>query len=182
MKNAIALCCAVIAAILTGCVHKTTMINVEDDRAGAIAGFDYRDIENSLDTAVDDLLARGRLDSADGGRAVLNIMEIRNDTSSLGRDADALSNILEQGLKERLTNQQKVLVYNPAAAQYATVKITPQFALFGQITERNLRMDNGDIQKEYRLLLTLVETATGIEWWQKTVFIGKRMDVRNAVW
>ena len=109
-------------------------------------------------------------------------MEIKNDTASLGRDADALSNVLGQGLKERLTNQQKILVYNPSVAQYATVRVDPQLALYGTVAERNIRMDNGVIQKEYYLTLTLVEISTGVEFWQKTVFIGKRVDARNALW
>ena len=170
------------AALLCGCMHKTTMINTYNDQAGAVAGFDYRDITNCLDIAVSDLLLSARLDRADGGRYLVNVMEIKNDTASLGRDADALSNVLGQGLKERLTNQQKILVYNPSVAQYATVRVDPQLALYGTVAERNIRMDNGVIQKEDYLTLTLVEISTGVEFWQKTVFIGKRVDARNALW
>ena len=183
MKNLLKvfMMCAVVS-LLCGCMYKTTMIDANNDIARPVAGFDYRDINSCINTAVTDLLQRGRLDMQDGSRAVVNILEIKNDTASLGRDADALSSVLRQELKEQLTNAGKILVYNPDVAQYSTVKITPHFALTGTIAERNLRMDSGVIQKEYYLTLDLIEISSGIEFWQKTVFIGKRVDARNARW
>ena len=53
--------------------------------------------------------------------------------------------------------------------------------MIGEITSRTLFMDNHDRQIEYNLNLHLIETATGVEIWQKRVFIGKRAD-RNAIY
>ena len=74
-----------------------------------------------------------------------------------------------------------MIVYNKEAAQYATVKVTPQYRLAGRLTERHLRQDNDDVQKEYNLNLTLVDLATGLEFWQKRVHVGKEVDASNAM-
>ena len=86
-----------------------------------------------------------------------------------------------QSLREELTNGGKVVVYNKEAAQYATVKVNPQYILRSRLTQRNLRQDNGDLQVEYNLNLTLIELATGLEFWQKRVHVGKLADAANVL-
>ena len=83
--------------------------------------------------------------------------------------------------REELTNGKKVIVYNKEAAQYATVKVEPQYILRGRLTQRNLRQDNGDVQIEYNLNLTLIDLQTGLEFWQKRVHVGKLADAANAM-
>ena len=75
----------------------------------------------------------------------------------------------------------KIIVFNKRAAQYATVKVDPQFSLLGRLTQRNLRQDNGDIQIEYSLNLQLIELATGLEFWQKRIPLRKIADRANAL-
>ena len=43
------------------------------------------------------------------------------------------------------------------------------------------RQDDGDVQKEYNLHLTCVELATGLEFWQKRVHVGKLVDKKNVM-
>ena len=74
-----------------------------------------------------------------------------------------------------------MVVYNKEVAQYATVKVDPQYILRGRLTQRNLRQDDGDVQIEYNLNLTLVDIQTGLEFWQKRVHVGKLADSRNAM-
>ncbi|MBR4170253.1 MAG: hypothetical protein IKR48_01220 [Kiritimatiellae bacterium] len=166
---------------LTGCRTPTTNIDEMNDQAGAIAGFDYRDINRSLAKAVNSMLSVGRLQRTDGGRWLVNVMPIKDDTTSRGRDTGALSGALHTSLCEELTNSGKCLIFNPDVARYAQTSATPQLVLIGEITSRTLFMDNHDRQIEYNLNLHLIETATGVEIWQKRVFIGKRAD-RNAIY
>ena len=61
------------------------------------------------------------------------------------------------------------------------MKVDPQFSLLGRLTQRNLRQDNGDIQIEYSLNLQLIELATGLEFWQKRIHVGKLIDKKNVL-
>ena len=112
---------------------------------------------------------------------MLIVEDVKNDTLSRGRDAGALAEALGQSLREELTNGGKVVVYNKEAAQYATVKIQPQYILRGRLTQRNLRQDDGDLQVEYNLNLTLIDLQTGLEFWQKRVHVGKLAAAVNVM-
>ena len=118
---------------------------------------------------------------AGANRAVLIVEDVTNDTLSRGRDAGALAEALGQSLREELTNGGKVIVYNREAARYATVKVEPQYILRGRLTQRSLRQDNGDVQIEYNLNLTLIDLQTGLEFWQKRVHVGKLADAVNVM-
>ena len=67
-------------------------------------------------------------------------------------------------------------MYNKEVAQYATVKVNPQYILRGRLTQRNLHQDDDDVQIEYNLNLTLIDIQTGLEFWQKRVHVGKLVD------
>ena len=169
-----------VMAISTGCVTPTHYVPAGGTVA-AVAGFSQDDIDYTISQAVQSLLAQGRLKSDDGSRKVLVIENVINDTMSRGSQADALAEALGISLRENLTNSGKVIVYNKQVAQYATVRVDPQFTLYGRLTQRNLRQDNGDIQLEYSLNLQLVDLATGLEFWQKRIPLRKIADRANAL-
>lgn len=175
-----AACVSAAVLLTTGCATPTTELTPE---AGQIvAGFAERDINASVKTAVDSIISQDRIKILPGAnRAVVVIKNIINDTTSRGRDAEALAEALGLSLRESLTNSGKIVVYNPAAAQYATQRIDPQYALTGRLTQRFLRQDNGDVQIEYNLNLQLIDLATGLEFWQKRIPIRKLADRRNAL-
>lgn len=182
MRNGFKYVIAAGLALACGCTTPTTMIDEQNDTGRTVAGFDYRDINKCIGESIASLLASGRLQRNDGSRYIVNVQRVVNDTSSLGRNADALSDVLTEGLKEELMNSGKAMIYNEAVGSYARAVVPPQLVLLGRITERNLRMDSGDIQKEYFLNLNLVEISTGVEFWQKRSFVGKRTDKTLATW
>jgi len=168
-------------ALLSACATKTGYI-AEGETAQTVAGFSQDDIDAALNVAVQSVLSQDRIKVPQGSqRAVVIIKDIKNDTTSRGTNAGALAEALALGLRENLTNSGKVIVYNVEAAQYAKVKVTPQYSLTGRLTQRNLRQDNGDIQIEYSLNLQLIDLATGLEFWQKRIPIRKLADRRNAM-
>ncbi|MBO7721103.1 MAG: hypothetical protein J6T01_01710 [Kiritimatiellae bacterium] len=172
---------ALAVAGVFGCTTPTRRYAEGETRA-TVAGFSEEDINDTVSRAKQSVLSLDRIKLQPGAnRAVMIIEDVTNDTLSRGRDAGALAEAIGQSLREELTNCGKVIVYNKEAGQYATVKVTPQYRLAGRITERNLRMDNGDYQKEYNLNLTLVELATGLEFWQKRIHVGKEVDRKNVM-
>ena len=166
---------AVAAAVIAmaGCMTQTRRYVAGETRQ-TVAGFSEEDIVDTVSRAKQSVCSQDRIKlQAGANRAVLIVEDVTNDTLSRGRDAGPLAEALGQSLREELTNGGKVIVYNREAARYATVKVEPQYILRGRLTQRNLRQDNGDLQVEYNLNLTLIDLQTGLEFWQKRVHVGK---------
>ncbi len=98
-KQMILLASASLLFAAGGCRTTTQNIDRVNDTAGAIAGFDYRDINRSIAEAVADMLASGRMQRSDGGRWIVNVMPVKDDTSSLARDTGALSEAIHASLR-----------------------------------------------------------------------------------
>lgn len=166
---------------MTGCATSTHRFASGETRQ-TVSGFSEEDINDTVSRAMQSVCSQDRIKlQAGANRAVLIVEDVKNDTLSRGRDAGALAEALGQSLREELTNGGKVVVYNKEAAQYATVKVAPQYILRGRLTQRNLRQDDGDVQIEYNLNLTLIDLQTGLEFWQKRVHVGKLADAGNAM-
>ena len=180
-KLALVIATIAVASFVTGCATRTHRYAAGETRQ-TVAGFSEEDVNDTISRAIQSLFSQNRIQLLEGSnRAVMVVENVINDTLSRGRDAGALAEALGQSLREELTNGGKVIVYNKEAAQYAKVKVEPQYRLAGRLTERNLRQDNGDVQKEYNLNLTLVDLATGLEFWQKRVHVGKLVDSSNIM-
>ena len=172
----------IMAAVCAGCMTATRKY-ADGEVRQTVAGFSEADIEDTVSRAVSSVTSQNRIQVPEGSnRAVLIVEEIVNDTLSRGASASVLAESLSMSLKEELMNSGKVVIYNKEAAAYAKVQIEPQYRLTGRLTERNLRQDNGDYQKEYNLNLTLVDLATGLEFWQKRIHVGKEVDKRNVLY
>ena len=172
---------AALAIGLSGCAT-TTRRFAEGETRRTIAGFSEEDIDDTVSRAVQSICAHDRVRLLPGAnRAIMVVEDVTNDTTSRGIDAGALAEALGQSLREELTNSGKVIVYNREAAQYATVKVTPQYILRGRLTQRSPRQDNGDMQVEYNLNLTMIDLQTGLEFWQKRVHVGKLVDANRLM-
>ena len=170
-----------LAAGFAGCTTATRRYAANETRQ-TVSGFSEEDINDTVSRAVQSICSQDRVKlQAGANRAVMIVEDVRNDTLSRGRDAEALAEALGQSLREELTNGGKVIVYNKEAAQYATVKIAPQYILRGRLTQRNMRQDDGDLQVEYNLNLTMIDLQTGLEFWQKRVHVGKLAAAVNVM-
>lgn len=168
-----------LACVQVGCTTTTRKFAANETRQ-TVAGYAEEDVQNAISRALQSVLSQDRIKvQAGANRAVMIVENIKNDTMSRGASASVLANTLGQRLRKELTNSGKVIVYNKAAARYAKVKVDPQYHLSGVLTERNLRQDNGDVQREYNLILTLIDLATGLEFWQEDIHIGKVVDETN---
>lgn len=169
-----------VIAGVSGCTTQTRRYAANETRA-TVAGFSEEDIDDTVARAVQSIYALDRIILCEGANhAVVIVEDVVNDTASRGYDAAVLAESIGQSLREELTNGGKVIVYNREAAQYATVRVAPQYILKGRLTQRNMRQDDGDRQIEYNLNLTLIEIQTGLEFWQKRVHVGKLAAKSNA--
>ena len=183
MKKSVFLSLLCIAAVIvSGCGTTKTQYVAQGGSVQAITGFSQDDVDDVISRAVQSIIGLDRIKIKEGAsRAVVVVRDVTNDTSSRGRDAEALAEMLGLSLREELTNCGKVVVYNEQVAANATVKVTPQYILYGRLTQRNLRQDDGDIQLEYSLNLQFVELATGLEFWQKRIPLRKLAARKNVM-
>lgn len=181
MNKMMILVASAVSAAVLGCTTATHRY-VEGETRSEVAGFSEYDINDTVSRAIQSVISQDRIKLQPGAnRAVMIIEDVVADTTSRGREATGLANSIGQSLREELTNGGKVVVYNKEVGQYAKVRVEPQYILRGRLTERNLRTDNGDYQREYNLNLTLVEISTGLEFWQKRIHVGKLIDKKNVL-
>lgn len=73
---------ALLSAFLAGCVSTggVEMVDTRSDRGEAVVGLDYRDFEGAASAAVQGMLSGRALDNPRGGRYVVMISRVTNDT------------------------------------------------------------------------------------------------------
>ena len=182
MKKAFLMISSVLALICVGCATTGTRIIGPGETAAPTSDVNQDDIDYTVSIAVQSLLKHDRIKLLSGGtRAVTVVPNTKIDTTTRGSGADALAEAITYRLQEELTNCGKILVYDPDAAQYATVRVEPQYVLESVLRSRNVRQDNGRIQIEYSLNLKLIDRATGTQYWQKSVPLRKVTDLNHAL-
>ena len=72
------------------------------------------------------------------------------------------------------------MALNAASAGQA-VTTMPEFVMFGNLKQRNMRKDNGDVYQEFALHIRLVDVKTQLEFWQKRIPLRKEVDSRNSM-
>lgn len=177
---------AMSAILLTGCAS-VEMVDTKNDRGTAVAGLDYRDFDKATNDAIASLLSSPSIQHPGGGRYVLIISRIKNDTMQR-IDTDQLV----KKIRIALLNSGKVVTTTAMAdngpedkASYAVregvrgneefdqsrVQTTgglqaPELSLSGKILQRNVRMPNGGTQIEYYFQLSLTHLQSGLAMWE----------------
>ena len=182
--------------LLAGCATKTELIDIENDSTERAAGLEYRDFESSARSMVNEMLASGNLNKPGGGRYVLIISRIANDTMQR-IDVDQLS----KKIRIELINSGKIAVTNieedsrvmqsrqlrqSREVNQATVAkkgalIAPELSLSGKITQREFIV-SGDKRIEYTFALSITSIDTGLTLWEGEKTIIKRADKNAITW
>ena len=150
-------------AVVTGCTTPSRVIPT-GATAEVVAGFSQDDIDSVVNTILQEL-----------------------NTLSRGINADFLAKSIGEGVRDNLTNMNgNFIVFNErmaanAAAAGQPITVTPEFVLFGEIKQRNMRKDNGDVYQEFVVNVRLVDVKTNLEIWQKRIPLRKEVDAANAM-
>mgnify|MGYP003300897624 CR=1 FL=1 len=64
---------ALAGALIAGCTTPTTRIDTRNDMGPEVAGYDYRDVQETAKVLLQSLYRSGRLDRADGGADVMTM-------------------------------------------------------------------------------------------------------------
>lgn len=194
---------ASVGVLLGGCATKTTNIDINNDKGEAVMGLDYRDFQAAAQDMVESLLASGAVTKKDGGRYVLAVSRVVNDTMQ-HIDTDQLVKKIRVGLLQ----SGKVIVTTAVGADGAEDKmsmqtrkelrgneefkqdsvagkgsmIAPDLSLSGKILQRNIRVDSSTQRVEYYFQMTLTEIKTGLAYWEDERIIGKQGSNKSVAW
>ncbi len=196
---------ALLSAFLAGCVSTggVEMVDIRSDRGEAVVGLDYRDFEGAASAAVQGMLSGRALDNPRGGRYVVMISRVTNDTMQR-IDTDQLIRkirieMLNSGkavvttavggsgpddsasyqVRDELRNNRE---FDQRGVQREGTLQAPDLSLSGKILQRNLSMSGGRQQIEYYFMLTLTDLASGLAIWENEYPIVKRASNRSVAW
>ncbi|GKX62496.1 penicillin-binding protein activator LpoB [Pragia fontium] len=193
---------AALALSLTGCAQEGAYyVDSKNDNV-AVMGLDYKDFEMAAQNMVDDMLSSDLLVHPQGGRYVLTVTGIVNDTDQR-IDTDQLTKkirssllnsgrfvvttaITANGPEDEMTRKVRQLRKSKMVNQKTVKKdgrvIAPDFSLTGKIIQQNQRVNSKTQQVEYYFQLTLTNLDDGLAYWEKEYPIIKRGDNRTASW
>ena len=190
--------------LFSGCMAtKTTNIDLNHDRGEAVMGLDYRDFQGAAQDMVSSLISSGAVSKPGGGRYVLVVSRIINDTMQ-HIDTDQLVKKIRVGLlrsgkvvvttaigangaEDKMSMQTRKDLRNNAEFNQRTVAgkgnmIAPDLSLSGKIIQRNIRVDNSTQRVEYYFQMTLTDINTGLAFWEDERVIGKRGSNKSVAW
>ncbi len=190
-------------ALLAGCA--TNDVKVVDTRADAaprVLGLDYRDFEDAAGDAIAKLVASGVLNKPEGGRFVMVVSRVTNDTMQR-IDTEQLT----KKIRVELLNSGKVVTTtavgldapeDPMVAKARELRksqevkqstvagqgtiVAPDLSLSGKIIQMNHRLDKKTQQVEYFFMLSLTDLRTGLAVWENETPIIKRGSAKSVAW
>lgn len=204
MKKILLLLLVALMAATTGCGKRNaaTMIDPNNDTNARIMGLGYRDFEQAASTAVNEMLSSGAVSKPGGGRYVMVVSRIINDTMQ-NIDTDQLIKKIRidllrsgkvvtttaigiNGAEDPMVAEARKLRKSQEVNQKNVARkgqiVAPDLSLSGKIIQRNHRIDSGTDQIEYYFMLTLTEINTGLAFWEGETPIIKRGDSGTVSW
>jgi len=189
--------------LTTGCSTVATKnIDIHNDKEVAVRGLNYKDFQKASNELVDSMLRSGAISKPGGGRWVLAISDIINDTMQR-IDTDQLV----KKIRIALLQSGKVVVTTAVSAKGAEDKmsmnarklrghgefnqktvagkgqmIAPDMSLSGKIIQKNIRINRSEEQSEYYFQLSLTDINTGLALWEDESFVGKRGSGDSVSW
>ena len=185
--------CGCLGMLFCGCAG-VELVDEQNDTGALVADLDYRDFNYAAETMIDSMFELGALVKPDGGRYVVAVGRIKNDTTQY-IDVDQLvkkirSYLLRSGRavvstavgvdgpEDQLARDMRQLrdddEFNQATVAQKGTLIAPDLSLSGKILERQIRMSSSKTQIEYYFQLTLTQVSTGLAIWEDEQRIIKR--------
>ncbi|PPI80541.1 penicillin-binding protein activator LpoB [Marinobacter flavimaris] len=199
LKRALILSASVL--IFAGCSTPTRYVDPAADDGPVAMTMDYRDFEKAATEAVDDMLASGAVSNPNGGRYIMVVSRITNDTMQR-IDTDQLTKKIRvallrsgkvvtttavglNGAEDEMTMRARELrnseEFDQSGVQKKGTLQAPDLSLSGKILQRNHKV--GDEQQvEYYIQLSLTDLASGLAFWEGETPIIKRGSNSSVSW
>jgi uncharacterized protein (TIGR02722 family) len=192
----------IIATVLvSGCATQTRYVDPAADDGPVSMSLDYRDFERAATEAVEDMLASGSVDNPNGGRYILVVSRITNDTMqridtdqlikkirvSLLRSGKVVTttavglNGAEDEMSMRARELRDSEEFDQSGVQRKGTLQAPDLSLSGKLIQRNHQVGR-EQQVEYYIQLTLTELGSGLALWEGETPIIKRGSGKSVSW
>lgn len=187
---------------LTACSTPTRYVHPVEDANLISVGIDAADFEKAAAEAVSSMLRSGVVNRPNGGRYVLAISTVTNDTMQR-IDTD----LLIKKIRIDLLNSGKVVVttavgvngpedplsmmsrelrddeeFNQKTTMAKGQMIAPELSLSGKIIQRNAAVSKDEQRVDYYFQLTLTDIRTGLALWEGETVIGKIASNKSVAW
>lgn len=199
----IGLAISVVTLGLTACGPQPTMVlDARTDRTPNTMGLDSRDFELAASRHIQKMLGSGALNNPRGGRYVVAVSRVTNDTMQR-IDTDQLIKIIRvellnsgkivmttavgsTGPEDGMSMQARQLRASPEFNQNSVARqgqmIAPDLSLSGKVIQQNNRVDGGSQRVDYDFMLTLTDIRTGLAFWEGKETISKIGSGSAASW
>lgn len=205
MKKLLTFSPILLALLLGACSSKAPQYigdGTGSSKAPITLGIDKGDFEKAAMDATDSLLKSGALNKPGGGRYVVAIDRIINDTTQR-IDTDLLvkkiriamlnsgkavvtTGIKVGGAESTLSHSVRELRGNEEINQKTIAKkgtmIAPDMGLSGKIIQRNAKTYKNEQLVEYYFQLTLTELASGLAYWEDEIVVSKLGSNKTVTW
>jgi len=204
MKKSLVIMAVAASVAVTGCKSTTSYVDNSNNKIVTM-GLSHKDFDGAANKALDEMIDSPLLahpEAAQGGRYVLAISNIINDTSQR-IDTDQLTKKIRVGLlrsgkfltttaiglngaedemtaKVRELNNSKLV--NKATTKKNGTVISPDFSLSGKIIQRTNKIDRSNQLVDYYFQLTLTQLETGLAYWEGEYPISKKGSNDSVTW
>ncbi|MGB7403128.1 penicillin-binding protein activator LpoB [Arcobacter sp. KX21116] len=184
-----------------GCTHKPEYLPENSPKSSVVTmGIDRQDFEKAASDMAKSLLSSGALDKRGGGKNVVMMSDIINDTTQRF-DVKFLTKkmrilILNSGKaiitsavgtqRDDLAQDSRKLRDNDEFKKSTTIQkntlYAPSLSLSGSILQRTAKANKDDQIVEYYFQLSLTDIKTGLVTWEDEVVIGKIGSNDTVTW
>lgn len=166
-------------------------------------GIDANDFEKAANDMIQSLLSSGALNKPGGGRYVVAISRIKNDTTqridtdmlvkkiriAMNKSGKAVvtTAVAAGGAEDEMTYQVRdELRGNDEFVQKTVAEkntlIAPDMSLSGKIIQKTTRVDKKKQVVEYYFQMSLTHIKTGLAYWEDEVVVGKSGSAKSVSW
>jgi uncharacterized protein (TIGR02722 family) len=203
MKKVIITALAIGTLVFTGCATKPHYVGVENTKdMPTTMSIDRRDFEKAANEAIKDMIDSGALDRKGGGRYVVAMGRMINDTTQR-IDTDMLTKkiriamlksgkavittaVAAGGPEDEMTKEVRKLRADDEFKQSTIAKkgtiYAPDMSLSGKIMQRIVKDGKDDQLVEYYFHLTLTQLETGLAFWEGESIVGKVGSNDSVIW
>jgi penicillin-binding protein activator len=182
----------------------TTMIDPRADRSAIGLGLDTRDFEGAAAKVVQDMLASGAVEKPQGGRYVLVVSRVTNDTMQRIDTDQLVKRIRVELLRSGKVVTTTALRVNGGPAEDEMSMqvrglrgsrefsqgnvagtgqmVAPELSLSGKLLQTNNRLGDGSQRVDYEFQLTLTQLNSGLALWEGAEPISKRGSNQSVAW
>lgn len=201
MKTIILTTIMLAGILITGCEPKTTNVDVINDQGGAVMQLDYRDFEQNASDMIQSMLKTGALNKPGGGRYVVSVGRITDDTMQGGDLTTKIMSRIETDMlnsgkavitaavgsgKDEMLQEVRELRNSDEFNQDTTVEkhtlVAPELTITGKIIQSDITVNRSTQRAEYLFTLKLSDVKTGLTLWQDTKQIVKQGSSKSVPW